>query len=219
MQQISPNLLSHIRKSFIPRHHEQRGVIFGNPSIRKVCKSGMIHRNSRIEMRESCHETMLNASCGQQSRFFRIFVFAHPPFRLCNGKSSAPIVVGAISALEIEGLYLYRDGLAPCVPVMRQLHYGHHLSQLQYLACLERCLRPGTASGRSDLMTILQIRRTRPRGPAWAHGDQARERIDKKCRNQKAGNDLRAFRWGTVADHPDLIYLHPTLSCAKSADE
>jgi len=102
---------------------------------------------------------------------------------------------------------------------MRQLHYGHHLSQLQYLACLERCLRPGTASGRSDLMTVMQISRTQPRGPAWDHGDQARERIDKKCRNQKAGNDLRAFRWGTVADHPYLIYLHPTLWLANKASE
>jgi len=43
--------------------------------------------------------------------------------------------------------------------------------------------------------------------------------IDKECRNQKAGNDLRAFRWGAVADHPYLIYLHPTLSFANKASE
>ena len=43
--------------------------------------------------------------------------------------------------------------------------------------------------------------------------------IDKECRNQKAGNDLRAFRWGTVADHPNLIYLHPTLSFVNKASE
>jgi len=51
------------------------------------------------------------------------------------------------------------------------------------------------------------------------HGDQVREKIDKECRNQKAGNDLRAFRWGTVADHPYVIYLHPTLSFANKASE
>gem|GEM_PF-1046665 len=50
-------------------------------------------------------------------------------------------------------------------------------------------------------------------------GDQVREMIDKECRNQKAGNDLRAFRWGTVADHPYVIYLHPTLSFANKASE
>jgi len=49
--------------------------------------------------------------------------------------------------------------------------------------------------------------------------DQARESIDKKSRNQKAGNDLRAFRWGADADHPDVIYLHPTLSFANKAGE
>jgi hypothetical protein len=36
-------------------------------------------------------------------------------------------------------------------------------------------------------------------------------------RHQKAGNDLRVFRWGTVADHPDVINLHPALSCANNA--
>ena len=43
--------------------------------------------------------------------------------------------------------------------------------------------------------------------------------IDKECRNQKAGYDLRAFRWGTVADHPYVSYLHPTLSFVNKASE
>jgi hypothetical protein len=51
------------------------------------------------------------------------------------------------------------------------------------------------------------------------YGDQVREMIDKECRNQKAGKDLRAFRWGKVADHPYVIYLHPTLSFANKASE
>jgi hypothetical protein len=51
------------------------------------------------------------------------------------------------------------------------------------------------------------------------YGDQARERIDKKCRNQKARNELREFRWGTFADHPHVISLHPALSCANNAGE
>ena len=33
--------------------------------------------------------------------------------------------------------------------------------------------------------------------------------------SQSKGNDLRAFRWGAVADHADAIYFHPTLSCAN----
>jgi len=40
-----------------------------------------------------------------------------------------------------------------------------------------------------------------------------------KLRNQTAGNDLRAFRWGTVADHLYVIYLHLTLSFANKASE
>jgi hypothetical protein len=37
--------------------------------------------------------------------------------------------------------------------------------------------------------------------------------------SQSKGNDLRAFRWGTVADHSYVIYLHPTLSFANKASE
>ena len=35
----------------------------------------------------------------------------------------------------------------------------------------------------------------------------------------KRQNDLRAFRWGMATFHPDVTYLHPTLSCANNAGE
>ena len=35
----------------------------------------------------------------------------------------------------------------------------------------------------------------------------------------KGSNNLRAFRWGADADHPDVIFLHHALSCANKASE